>query len=96
MSEKNPQEKQTEIIDFDEIARKGDFVVTAWHGTWSRGKLYYSVEGNILNFEKSVGAYGNPDIEGEYEYREIDKNENVVYKETRQGSVWTDSLSRQK
>lgn len=88
------EEKPTEIIGFDEIEKEGDFVVMTWHGTYSKGKSYYFVEENILNFEKGVGAYGNPDIEGEYEYREIDKEGNVVYKETRKGSVWTDSLSR--
>jgi len=88
------EEKPTEIIGFDEIEKEGEFVVMTWHGTWSRGKAYYSIEGNILNFEKGVRAEGQPDNMEYYEYQEIDKQGNIVYKETRQGSIWTDSLSR--
>lgn len=88
-------QKPDEIIGFDTIERENNFVVTTWHATWSRGKSYYSVEDNILNFEKGIDVdfYSELGIE-EYEYREIDKNGNIVYKETRKGSIWTDNLSR--
>lgn len=87
-------QNQNNIIGFDEIKRENNFVVTLNHGGYDRVKSYYSIDGNILNFEKSVGAYGDSDVEGEYKYREIDKQGNIVYEETRKGSVWTDKLSR--
>jgi len=87
-------DKIESIISFDEIGKEGDLIFVIDHGLYEKIKSYYSFDGNTLNFEKSAGAYVNPDIEEEYEYKEIGKDGNVVYKETRKGSVWTDSLSR--
>jgi len=95
MVEKNYlHQDQNNIIGFDEIYRENNFTVITWHGTFSRGKSYHSIEGNILNFEKGVQAETNDYNTESYQYQEIDKQGNIVYEETRQGSVWTDSLSR--
>jgi len=79
---------ETSII-FDEIRRENNFVVTIGHGGYNKTKSYYSINGNILNFERSIGVYGEPGVE-EYEYREIDKDGNIIYKEKRRGNFWLD------
>lgn len=87
--------KELEIsVDFDSISREDLFVITLWHNITARGKSYYTVNGNTAFFEKSTGLYTDDMNSDQYEYREIDKNGNIIYKEKREGNIWTDGLSR--
>ena len=65
-----------------------------WMGKAQHLFSHWSSIKNILNFEKGVRAETNDYNTESYQYQEMDKQGNIVYEETRQGSVWTDSLSR--
>lgn len=86
-------EKLESTLTFDDITTDDNFVVTTWHGTYSKGKSYYSFEENVLKLEKIVGLYGQP-RSAEYEYHEIDGNGAIIYMETRIGNLWEDELMR--
>ncbi len=89
------ENKPSRVISFDNLNYQNNRLIADWHGTYERGKSSYRLENNIFISEKTIGLFGQPRSEN-YEYREINESGDVTYQEKRTGSVWVDSIEREK